>query len=151
MKRLTLSLIFITSIYTAAHAQNWPQFRGPGATGVVEGPARPVTWDASKSANVRWKTPIPGLSHASPVVWGDKVFVVSAVTSGKDETKFGLYGDVAPVKDDPKHTWKVYALDKATGKILWEQIAFEGMPKVKRHPKSTHADATPVTDGNIWS
>ena len=107
-----------------------------------------MAWDASKSVNVRWKTPIPGLSHSSPVVWGNKVFVVSAVTSGaKDETRFGLYGDVAPVKDDPKHTWKVYALDKANGKILWERVAFDGMPKVKRHPKSTHAASTPVTDG----
>ena len=88
------------------------------------------------------------MAHSSPVVWGNKVFVTTAVTSGaKDETRFGLYGDVAPVKDDPKHTWKVYALDKATGKILWERIAYEGMPKVKRHPKSTHADSTPVTDG----
>ena len=52
-----------------------------------------------------------------------------------------------PVKDDPKHTWKVYALDKKTGKILWERVAYEGIPKVKRHPKSTHADSTPVTDG----
>ena len=148
MKRIIQSFLVLTAICTAAHAQNWPQFRGPGATGIVEGPARPVTWDASKSVNVRWKTAIPGLSHASPVVWGDKVFVVTAVTSGaKDETRYGLFGDVAPVKDDPKHTWKVYALDKSTGKILWERVAFDGMPKVKRHPKSTHADSTPVTDG----
>jgi outer membrane protein assembly factor BamB len=130
-----------------ADAQNWPQFRGPGATGVVEGPARPVTWDATKSLNVRWKTPIPGLSHASPIVWGDKVFVVTAVSSAKDETRYGLFGDVAPVKDDPKHAWKVYALDKSTGKILWERTAYEGIPKIKRHPKSSHAASTPATDG----
>lgn len=147
MKRFTLSLLFLTASLTAANAQNWPQFRGPGATGVVEGPARPVKWDAAKSENVRWKTPIPGLSHASPVVWGNKVFVVTAVSSGKDETRFGLYGDVAPVKDDPQHAWKVYSLDKATGKILWERVAYQGIPKVKRHPKSSHAASTPATDG----
>ena len=149
MKRLTFIFhSFHRCILTVAHAQNWPQFRGPGATGVVEGPARPVKWDAAKSENVRWKLKIPGLAHSSPVVWGNKIFVTTAVTSGaKDETRFGLYGDVAPVKDDPKHTWKVYAIDKTKGKILWERIAFEGMPKVKRHPKSTHADSTPVTDG----
>src|SRR5215510_1669648 len=126
MTRLTLAFIFIATTLTAAHAQNWPQFRDPGATGVAEGPARPVKFDASTSLNVRWKTPIPGLSHASPVVWGNKVFVVTAVNSTKDETRFGLFGDVAPVKDDPKHAWKIYALDKATGKILWEQTAYEG-------------------------
>ncbi len=146
MKRLTL-FFFIATTASIAHAQNWPQFRGPGATGVAEGTAQPVKFDASTSLNVRWKTAIPGLSHASPVVWGNKVFVVSAVSVGKDETRFGLFGDVAPVKDDPKHAWKVYALDKATGKILWEQTAYEGIPKVKRHPKSSHAASTPVTDG----
>jgi outer membrane protein assembly factor BamB len=107
-----------------------------------------VKWDASKSENTVWKTPIPGLGHSSPVIWGNKVFITTAITSGaKDETRYGLYGDVEPVKDDPKHTWKVYALDKQTGRILWEQVAYEGMPKVKRHPKSTHSDSTPVTDG----
>ena len=147
MKRLTLSFIFLIISLTIAHAQNWPQFRGPGATGVTEGQPKAVKFDASTSLNVRWKTPIPGLSHASPVVWGNKVFVVTAVSAGKDETRFGLFGDVAPVKDDPKHAWKVYALDKATGKILWEQTASEGIPKVKRHPKSSHAASTPATDG----
>ena len=147
MKRLTLSFIFLIIPLTIAHAQNWPQFRGPGATGVTEGQPKAVKFDASTSLNVRWKTPIPGLSHASPVVWGNKVFVVTAVSAGKDENRFGLFGDVAPVKDDPKHAWKVYALDKATGKILWEQTASEGIPKVKRHPKSSHAASTPATDG----
>ena len=120
MKSLTLALILLCASFTIAHAQNWPQFRGPGATGVNEGLAKPVKWDASTSENVRWKLKIPGLAHSSPVVWGNKVFVTTAVTSGaKDETRFGLYGDVAPVKDDPKHTWKVYALDKTTGRMLW--------------------------------
>ena len=151
MKRvLSISLFLFLTIAAVnfVHAQNWPQFRGPGASGVVEGRTSAVTFDAAKSLNVRWKTAIPGLAHSSPVVWGNKVFVSTAITSAaKDETRYGLYGDVAPVKDDPKHTWKLYALDKLTGKILWERTASEGIPKVKRHPKSTHADSTPVTDG----
>src|ERR1700754_150179 len=147
MKRLTLSLIIVTVISTTVLAQNWPQFRGPGATGVVESPGQPVKWDASAAQNVRWKLAIPGLAHSSPVVWGNKIFVTTAVNSAKDETRYGLYGDVAPVKNDPKHTWKVYAIDKAKGTILWERTASENIPKVKRHPKSTHADSTPVTDG----
>ena len=148
MKRLLLAFIVLAAVFTAARAQNWPQFRGPNATGVTEGPAKPVKWDASTSTNVRWKTAIPGLSHSSPVVWGDKIFVTTAVSSApKDETRFGLYGDVEPVKDDPKHAWKVFCIDKSTGKILWERTAYEGIPKVKRHPKSSHAASTPVTDG----
>jgi outer membrane protein assembly factor BamB len=147
MKFLLLIALCLFSA-SFAQAQNWPQFRGPGATGVVEGHAAATKWNVEKSENVRWKTEIPGLAHSSPVVWGNKVFVSTAVTtSAKDETRYGLYGDVAPVKDDPRHTWKVYALDKQTGKILWERVAYDGVPKVKRHPKSTHADSTPVTDG----
>src|SRR5215210_4134569 len=148
MKRLILSFACVFTFALSSSAQNWPQFRGPGATGVGDAQATPAAWDAGKSVNVRWKTEIPGLSHSSPVVWGDKVFVTTAVsTNPKEETRFGLYGDVDPVKDDSKHTWKVYALDRATGKILWERTAYEGVPKVKRHPKSTHSDSTPVTDG----
>ena len=151
MKRLlsiSFCLLLTASIATVGRAQNWPQFRGPGASGVVEGRTAAINWDASKLVNTRWKTAIPGLAHSSPVVWGNKIFVTTAITSAaKDETRFGLFGDVAPVKDDPKHTWRIYALDKMTGKILWERTASEGMPKVKRHPKSTHANSTPVTDG----
>ena len=147
MKRITISIFLIAFTFTTALAQNWPQFRGPGATGVAEGSPQAAKWDASTQTNVRWKTAIPGLSHSSPVVWENKVFVMTAVSSGTDEKKFGLYGDVKPVKEDPKHTYKVYAVDKRDGKILWERIAFEGIPKIKRHPKSSHAASTPVTDG----
>jgi len=68
---------------------------------------------------------------------GDAKLVAALLDKGAD----------APVKEDPKHIWKVYALDKDTGRILWERTATEGIPKVKRHPKSTHADSTPVTKG----
>jgi hypothetical protein len=148
MKRLFTCLFCLALTSLTLQAQDWPQFRGPAATGINEGQTTPTTWDAAKSQNVRWKTAIPGLSHASPVVWGNKIFIVTAVSSNpKEETRFGLFGDVEPVKDDPKHTWKIYALDKQSGKILWERVAYEGIPKVKRHPKSTHAASTPVTDG----
>ncbi len=113
MKRLTLSLACLCLCSVGAAAQNWPQFRGAGAAGVADGTPAPVKWDATKAEGVRWKTPIPGLSHASPVVWGDKVFVVTAVSANpKEETRFGLYGDVDPVKEDGSYTWKVYALAK---------------------------------------
>ncbi|MGH9943498.1 MAG: PQQ-binding-like beta-propeller repeat protein [Pyrinomonadaceae bacterium] len=132
-----------------AQAQNWPQFRGPQASGVAaEGKPAPASWDAAKMTNIKWKTEIPGLAHSGPVVWGDRVFVTTAISSDpKASLRVGLYGDVEPVKQEPKHTWKVYALDKRTGKILWERAAYEGLPKVKRHTKATHASATPATDG----
>src|SRR5687767_12449889 len=85
MKRL-LSFCLLLSCAPAAVAQNWPQFRGPRASGVAEGRRAPVTWDATKSVGVVWKTPIPGLSHASPVVWGERVFVVTAESANPDPT-----------------------------------------------------------------
>lgn len=126
----------------------WPSFRGENASGNGDGQGAVTEWNAADGKNVRWKTPIPGISVASPVIWGNKVFVTTAVSSGGDKTfRTGLYGDVAPVNDLSEHAFKVYCLDKASGKILWEQTAFTGVPKVKRHTKSSQANSTPATDG----
>jgi outer membrane protein assembly factor BamB len=131
-----------------AAPQNWPSFRGPGASGVADGQRPPTTWDAEKGLNVRWKTPIPGLGHSCPVVWQDRIYLTTAVSGDpKSEFRAGLYGDVASVDDSSQHTWHVYCLDKQTGKIGWEQTAHRGVPKVKRHTKASHANCTPATDG----
>ena len=149
MKRL-LWVSLCLAFTAAAQAQNWPSFRGPNASGVAEGSATPTEWDAEKRVNILWKTPIPGLGHSSPVVWGDRVFVTTAVSSDpKSEFRHGLYGDVTPAKDMSKHSWRVYALDKRTGKFIWERTAYEGVPKAKRHPKNTQATPTPVTNGEV--
>jgi hypothetical protein len=129
-------------------ARNWPGFRGENANGNGDGQGAVSEWDVDTQQNIRWKTKIPGISNASPVVWGTRVFVVTAVSSSGDKTfRTGLYGDVAPVNDLSEHTWKIVCLDKATGKILWERDAFKGLPKVKRHTKASQANSTPVTDG----
>ena len=126
----------------------WSGFRGENASGNGDGQGAVTEWDVDAKTNIRWKTPIPGFAIASPIVSGNKVFVVSAISSKGDTTfRTGLYGDVKPVEDLSEHTWKIYGLDKATGRILWEQVAFTGVPKVKRHTKSTQANSTPVTDG----
>lgn len=141
-------LVVMLASLTAFGQQNWPQFRGTSASGISDGSSLPVKWNVETGENVLWKTPIPGLSHASPVVWGDKVFIATAISSNpKPYFKAGLYGDVDSDTDLTKHTWKVYCLDKKTGKVLWERIALEGIPKTKRHIKSTFANSTPVTDG----
>jgi outer membrane protein assembly factor BamB len=147
MKR-ALTCLLILCFATIAEAQNWPQFRGPNASGVADARPTPTTWDAAKGTNILWKVPIPGLAHSSPVVWGDRVYVTTAISSaGKEYFRHGLYGDVDSDKDTSKHTWKVYCLDKRTGKIIWERVAHEGVPKVKRHIKATHANSSPATDG----
>jgi hypothetical protein len=139
-----------TSLKPAARTapRNWPGFRGENAAGNGDGQGAVVEWDVDTQQNIRWKTKIPGISNASPVVWGNRVFVVSSISSAGDKTfRTGLYGDVAPVKDLSEHIWKIYCLDKATGKILWERDAYKGLPKVKRHTKASQANSTPVTDG----
>jgi outer membrane protein assembly factor BamB len=128
-------------------AGNWPQFRGVGAAGVADGQFPPTNFDIPAGKNVRWKTPIPGLGHSCPVVWGDRVFLTTAVGDPKATLKPGQYGDVDSVKEDMEHEWHVICLDRQTGKVLWDRIAHKGVPKVKRHMKSTHANATPATDG----
>jgi outer membrane protein assembly factor BamB len=132
---------------SAGPPANWPQFRGRGASGVADGPA-PSTWNAEKSENVRWKTPIPGLAHSSPIVWGDQVFVTTAVaTAGEASLRVGLYGDGGSADDDGPQAFRVYCLDRRTGKILWERTACESAPKGRRHTKASHANSTPCTDG----
>ncbi|CAN5471376.1 hypothetical protein BH23ACI1_BH23ACI1_02740 [soil metagenome] len=129
-------------------ARPWTGFRGNNASGNGDGQGAVVEWSLETNQNVRWKTPIPGISTASPVVAGDRVFVVTAVSSKGDTTfRTGLYGDVKPVDDLSEHTWKIFALDKASGKVVWERTAYTGGPKVKRHTKSSQANSTPVTDG----
>ena len=129
-------------------ARPWPAFRGDNAAGNGDGQGAVVEWDIDTKQNIAWKTPIPGISNASPIVWGDRIFVVTAISSAGNNTfRPGLYGDVAPVEDVSEHSWKVYCLDKKTGKIVWERVAYTGAPKVKRHTKSSQANSTPVTDG----
>jgi outer membrane protein assembly factor BamB len=152
MKRmLSIFLCLCLSAIASAQkgpSQNWPSFRGYNASGVTDGTPTPTTWDAVKSVNVLWKTPIPGLAHSSPVVWGDRVYVTTAISSkGNNDFRHGLYGDVDSDNDISKHAWHVYCLDKTSGKIVWDKISAEGVPKIKRHIKSTHASSTPATDG----
>ena len=127
---------------------DWPQFRGISANGVAEGFSVPATWNAATGTNVAWKTAIPGLGLSSPVVWGNDVFLSTSISGKADSNlRVGYYGDISPVQDDTSHEWRVYALDKKSGAIKWQRTAYTGVPKIKRHMKSTHASSTLATDG----
>lgn len=129
---------------------HWPSFRGAEATGAAEQQGLPDRWDPATNHNIIWKTPIPGLAHSSPIVWGDVVFVTSAVSSDRNATfKPGLYGDGDASEDRSPHRFMLFAIDKKTGKVLWERVAAEGSPRNKRHIKSTYASSSPATDGRI--
>ncbi|MFT3882871.1 MAG: PQQ-binding-like beta-propeller repeat protein [Gemmatales bacterium] len=127
----------------------WAGFRGAGNAGVADGQFPPTAWDATTGKNLSWKTPIPGLGLSCPVVWGNRLFVTTAINmdTPKPSLRIGQYGDVDSVKETAPHTWMTYCLNTDTGKILWEQKACTGVPKVKRHMKSSHANATPAVDG----
>ena len=126
----------------------WPGFRGENASGVADGQGAPLSWSATDAVNIRWKTPIPGISNASPIVWGDRVFVVTSESRHDPTIRVGLYGDVKPVEALPEHAYLVYALDLFSGQILWKKEVFKGTPQVRRHPKASHSNSTPVTDGH---
>lgn len=132
--------------------REWPSFRGPAGSGVSDGPAPPTMWDVEKGTNVRWKRPIPGFAHSSPIVWGDRIFMTTTVPVETATLTFRLGGDEeggasAYTKDDFPHSWRVYALDRETGRILWERVAHEGIPLTARHVKASQANSTPATDG----
>ena len=128
--------------------RQWPGYRGYMSSGVLDNSNLPESFDIQKMLNVRWKTVIPGLGLSSPVIWGDKLFLTTAVSKFDNQgIKPGIYGDGMPVPDSSVHDWKVYCINKNTGSILWERTACTGVPKIKRHPKSTHANPSVATDG----
>ncbi len=127
---------------------NWPSFRGNQACGNGDGQFPPLSFDGIKGTNLIWKTFIPGLAHSCPIIWNDKIFLTTALGSDTSaHLKAGLYGDVEPSSDLSAHIWRMYCIDKKSGHITWEKKAYEGIPRVKRHPKGTQANPTPVTNG----
>jgi outer membrane protein assembly factor BamB len=121
----------------------WPQWRGPSATG-VSGTANPPT-EWSETRNVRWKREIPGRGSSSPVVWGDRVFVTTAVPTGAS-----VEASHAPRGGQPRvpHRYVVMAFSRATGEILWERTAREEQPHEGSHPDNgTWASGSAIVDG----
>lgn len=159
-----LSMVFAISLVTlstfrpswadaSTKGSNWPQWRGPASQGVSEEKNLPTEWSSSK--NIQWKTPIPGRSHSSPIVWNNRIFLTTAVegpvvTGAKavehmDEGKPWRHPD--SVGGDHSQVFKVLCLDSDTGKLLWERTAYQGTVFDDRHKKSSYAAPTPATDG----
>ncbi len=141
------TLLLVFAGVAGLSAQPWPSFRGPGGSGAADAHPLRTSWDGIGSTGILWKTPLPGLGHSSPAVWGDRVFVTTAVSTNPTPNYNPKDDDVQPANDAEMHEWRVLALDKSSGKILWSQTAHRGAPKTKRHVKATQANATPVTDG----
>ena len=151
------ALMILVSYSSAATAKpaNWPQWRGPDSSGVSEEKGLPAEWTSTR--NVKWKTPINGRGHSSPIIWGKKIFLTTSVdgetipgrTPGVTHKLSDGSDFVHPdaVGANLKHTFKVVCIDRATGKILWERVAYEGPVHDSRHKKASFASSTPATDG----
>lgn len=147
------SAVFTTAADFADERQsNWHQWRGPMATGVAPTGDPPIEWDQSR--NIKWTVEIPGQGKSTPIVWGHRIFVTTAVNTGKV-----VEGAVKP-EDQPQRQFGikfpntlfrfvVLCLDRKTGKILWEQTAVEELPHEGHHGDNSHASASPTTDGRF--
>ncbi len=121
----------------------WPQWRGPHATGVSRTAQPPTEWSETK--NVRWKIEIPGRGSGTPVVWGDRVFVTSAVPVGVEGAAQHAARGAQP---RIAHKYIVLAIDRKTGKTIWERTAREEMPHEAAHAENgTWASSSAIVDG----
>jgi len=170
--RLALALLFVTPLITAPAAPDtiWPQFRGPSGRAISSIDTLPTTW--STTINVAWKADVPGRGWSSPIVWGNQVFVTTAISAGAfKQASPGIYGndyvaellkqgdteeqmmaklrarDIESPQESGDLRFMVYSFDVATGKLRWEQQASKGPPGGGRHRKNTYASETPATDG----
>lgn len=140
--------VFSNNLFAQKVDDQWSGFRGKNAIGYLDNANIPVEWNIDSGKNIKWKTPIPGLGFSCPVIWEDYLFVTTAISGQEeDELKVGLYGSIGSVMDSTIHEFKVFCINKNTGKILWEKLSHKGIPRVKRHPKSSHANPTVSTDG----
>jgi outer membrane protein assembly factor BamB len=123
----------------------WPQWRGPLGTGVGPQADPPLSW--SETNNIKWKLALPGEGDSTPIVWADRIFVVSAIPAGKEIVEAGK--EKGP---NQKFGFTVICVERASGKILWQKVAREAWPHEGRQENNTFASASPVTDGKfVWA
>jgi outer membrane protein assembly factor BamB len=162
MLRILLFVVCLGVILTPASTEepptapkrNWPQWRGPLATGVAPRSDPPVEWSETK--NVRWKTEIPGKGHSTPIVWGQQIFLTTALATDKP-----VDPEVVAAVEERLPEWRrgqgappskvlqfvVMALDRSDGRILWSRTLREAAPHEGTHQTASWASHSPVTDG----
>ncbi|HUR59470.1 MAG TPA: PQQ-binding-like beta-propeller repeat protein [Opitutaceae bacterium] len=161
---LAASCFAALSSLAGAAAANWPTWRGPSGAGVAPDARPPLKW--SDTENIKWKTKLPGDGHATPIVWQDRMFVLTAIETNeapptaqktavadapqpkggkRGASKGGGFGG-GPASAKV-HEWAVIALDRGTGKILWQKIARREVPHEGHHATHGYASGSPVTDG----
>jgi outer membrane protein assembly factor BamB len=154
---------------TPAGLHHWPQWRGPLANGVAPAANPPLSW--SETNNVKWKFAIPGRGTSTPIIWEDRVFILTAVPAGQPaegaapggagnstsaaatrespdpRRRGGPGGTPQPEQPTEPHAFTVLALDRHTGRLLWERVARTAVPHEGHHRDHGYASFSPVTDG----
>ena len=137
------SFVLVAVLVSGAADANWPHWRGPNENGLVDAGNPPVEWSEEK--NIRWKTPIPGEGHATPIVWGDRIFLQTTVETDK-------VGEPGGRRPEKIWQYKVIALDRNTGEIVWEKLVHEEQPHEGTHRTASLASTSGITDGtNLYA
>lgn len=144
-------VIPLAGTLTADDGTDWPAFRGPGGRGVAEGFPVRGRWNADDQTGDRdgvlWRREVPGLGHSSPTVFGDKIFLATAIaTAGEPPLKVGSGGEPTAADDNGEQSWVVLCYDKRTGDEIWRHTARQGTPRATRHAKATHANTSLAID-----
>jgi len=146
---LLIAILFVTVNPSSNSEKYWPQWRGPVANGVAPLANPPLQWSEEK--NIRWKIEIPGKGNSSPIVWGDRIYLTTAIATDKavappaaQESGNSRRRGIAPTN---VQKFVLLALSRRDGKIIWQQTAIEALPHEGTHPDGTWASNSPITDG----
>jgi outer membrane protein assembly factor BamB len=136
--------------FAQQRSENWHQWRGPDATGIALKGDPPIQWD--EKTNILWKTAIPGRGSSTPIIWGERIFLQTAIDTGKvaDPKDIPKPDPKFETKTDPPKNYfqfSVVCLERKSGKILWQKAAIETVPHEGHHPSHSYAAFSPVTDG----
>ena len=154
MKRLPLACLALAGAVSALAAREsgsaeryWPQWRGPSGNGVAHLANPPMRW--SETENVRWKVAIPGKGYSTPIVWGDRIYLTTAIDTGTGAVTSGRPSDrrPPPIRADRPQRFTVLALDRDSGETVWRRVVREAMPPEGTHADGSWASNSPVTDG----
>jgi len=141
---MILAFMIITSACSSLSDYNWPQFRGPDANMIASGAGLPTEW--GDDMNVAWTHELEGEGWASPVIWGNRVFVSTVVAEKINKPGEGEEENQDLYKNDV-YRWMLSCVDLSTGEEIWKKVVRQGNPRIRKHANTNYAGETPVVDG----
>jgi outer membrane protein assembly factor BamB len=146
----------LLSVVTVSANEHWPQWRGPAFDGVAPATQPPLEWSEDK--NIKWKVPIAGSGYSTPIIWGNRLFLLTAVpgevkapaaqTASAEGQRGGRGRGPAPTTE---YSFDLVCLDRTTGRELWRKTCRKEVPHEGIHQTNSHASGSPVTDGkHVW-